>query len=98
LTVKVTAALRDRAPDVPVIVTVADPKVAVPDALSVSVLLLPVVDDGLKLALTPLGSPLALNDTFPVNPPVRAIAIDVEPLAPRLMLRLDGVVESEKSC
>jgi hypothetical protein len=28
-----------------------------------------VIDVGLKLAVAPLGSPLALNATVPVNPP-----------------------------
>ena len=47
--------VRVRPPPVPVTVTVAAPSVAVLDAVKVSVLLPPVVDDGLKLAVTPLG-------------------------------------------
>jgi hypothetical protein len=28
----------------------------------------PLTDDGLKLAVAPVGKPLALNDTVPLNP------------------------------
>jgi len=55
-------------PLVPVTVTVAAPVVAVLEAVKVTVLV-PVVDAGLKLAVTPEGKPLALNATLPVNPP-----------------------------
>jgi hypothetical protein len=55
-------------PLTPVIVTVAVPSVAVLDAVKVNVLV-PVVEAGLKAAVTPAGKPLALNATLPVNPP-----------------------------
>ena len=56
-------------PEVPVMVTVAGPVVAVLLAVSASTLAL-VEDAGLNDAVTPLGSPVAANDTLPVNPPV----------------------------
>lgn len=65
--------------------------------MRVSVLLFPVVDDGLKLAVTPAGSPLALKATLLVNPPVRVIVIELVPLAPRLIVKLEGFRASEKS-
>ena len=55
-------------PEVPVMVTVATPAVAV--LLAVSVRTLELVDDvGLNEAVTPLGSPVAVKVTLPVNPP-----------------------------
>jgi hypothetical protein len=69
-------------PLVPVIVTVAGPVTAVADAVKVTTLLLPVADCGLKLALTPVGKPLAVNATVPANPPVRAMAIVLVAVAP----------------
>jgi hypothetical protein len=54
-------------PEVPVMVTVDEPVVAVLLAVSVSTLEL-VEDVGLKDAVTPLGNPLAVNVTLPVKP------------------------------
>jgi len=55
-------------------VTVEDPAVAV--LLAVSVSTPELVDDvGLNEAVTPLGSPVATNDTAPVNPPVSVTVI-----------------------
>jgi hypothetical protein len=54
-------------PDVPVMVTVAMPVVAVLLAVSVSVLV-PAVLLGLNDAITPLGSPEDDKLTFPVKP------------------------------
>jgi hypothetical protein len=96
-TVKLIVVVCVSPPPVAVIVTVAAPSVAVLDAASVTVLLAPVVDAGLKLAVTPAGSPLADNATLLANPPVRAIDIVSVPLAPRLTVRLAGLEESEKS-
>jgi len=56
------------APLVPVMVTVNAPLAAVDDAVKVRVLV-PVVDCGVKLTVTPVGTPLALRATLPVNPP-----------------------------
>jgi hypothetical protein len=96
-TVRPIATLRDRPPPVPVTVIVAAPSVAVLDAERVRTLLPPVVEDGLKPAVTPLGNPVAPNATLPVKPPVRVIVIVLVPLAPRLMVRLVGEADSEKS-
>jgi len=68
-------------PEVPVMVTVAAPAVAV--LLAVSVSTLEFVDDaGLNDAVTPLGSPVAVNDTLPVNPPTSATAMVSVPVLP----------------
>jgi hypothetical protein len=69
-------------PLVPVIVTVLVPGVAVADAEKVTTELEPVVEPGLKLAVTPLGRPLAEKATAPLKPPVGLIAIVLLPLAP----------------
>src|SRR4051812_40205516 len=87
-----------RAPTVPLaplIVTVVLPGVAVAAAVSVSVLLLPEVDPGLKLAVTPAGRLPALSATLPVKPPERVMAMDSVPLAPRFTLTAPGVNDSE---
>jgi hypothetical protein len=56
-------------PEVPVMVTVTGPPtVALLLAISVSTLVPVVVELGLKLAVTPVGSPVALRVTPPVNP------------------------------
>jgi hypothetical protein len=94
--VRLIVAVRVSPPPVPVIVTVAGPIVAAFEAVSVSALLVPGAEAGLKLAVTPLGAPLALNVTLPVKPPVRAIAIVLVPLALRLTARLAGLAESAK--
>jgi hypothetical protein len=67
LTVRVRVAVWVSEPLVPVTVTVAAPVAAVAEAVKVRVLV-PVVDVGLKLAVTPLGKPLALRVTLPVKP------------------------------
>jgi len=54
-------------PEVPVMVTVAEPVVAVPLAVSVRVLEV-VPGFGLKPAVTPVGNPEADMVTLPVNP------------------------------
>jgi hypothetical protein len=67
------------------------------DAASVSVLLPPVVEAGLKLAVTPPGNPLALKVTLSGKPLIRVIVIALVPLALRLIVRLAGLAESVKS-
>jgi len=57
-----------RAPDFPVMVTLYCPTAAELLAVSVSVLLYPVVGFGEKDAVTPLGRPEAERVTLPVNP------------------------------
>ena len=56
-----------RDPLTPVMVTVATPIAAVLEAVNVSVLVPAVVEAGLKLAVMPLGNPLALKATLPVK-------------------------------
>src|SRR5215510_9109422 len=96
-TVKLIDVVRVRPPPVPVTVTVAGPRVAALDADKVNELLVPVVEVGLKLAVTPLGNPLALKATPLVNPFRRVTVIALIPLAPRLTVRLVGLAESVKS-
>ena len=68
-------------PEVPVMVTVDEPTAAV--LLAVSVSTLELVDDaGLNEAVTPLGKPLAVKVTLPVNPPVSVTVMVSVPLAP----------------
>jgi hypothetical protein len=67
LTVREIVVLAVVLPEVPVMVTVDVPAVAV--LLAVSVSTLELVDEvGLNDAVTPLGNPLAANDTLPLNP------------------------------
>ena len=76
-------------PDVPVIVTVNAPVVAV--LLAVSVSTLEVAEEvGLKAAVTPLGNPDTVNATLPVNPPMSVTAIVSEPLVPCLTVSEDA--------
>jgi hypothetical protein len=96
-TVRLKAALRVKPPPAPVAVMFTVPIVAALDAASVNVLLVPVVEAGLKVAVTPLGSPVALKATLLANPPVRAIVIALAPLAPRFTVRLAGLAASVKS-
>lgn len=97
LTINRNVAVRDNVPEDAVIVTVALPTVAELEAVSVNELLFPVVEAGLNVAVTPLGNPLAPSDTLPVNPPKRAISRAADPLAPGLIVRLEGCAEIEKS-
>jgi hypothetical protein len=84
-----------RLPLVPVTVTVAVPAVAVLEAARVSVLV-PVVDVGLKLAVTPLGNPLAVSATDPVNPFDGVTVMVLLPLAPWATESVAGLADSEK--
>jgi hypothetical protein len=68
-------------PLVPVTVTFVVPAVAVLEAVKVK-LLVPVVDAGLKLAVTPAGKPLAASATVPLNPFCGATVMVLLPLAP----------------
>src|SRR5215475_5943680 len=96
-TVRPTVVVRVRLPPVPVTVIVAAPSVAVLDADRVRTLLPAVAGFGLKLAVTPVGNPLALKVTPPVKPPVRVIVTVLVPLAPRFIAMLAGPAESVKS-
>lgn len=83
-------------PPVPVTVTLTIPSAAALDAASVRALLVPVVDAGLNVAVTPLGNPLALKATLEEKPPLRVIVIALVPPAPRLIVKFDGFAESVK--
>ena len=98
VTVSARVVVRVVVPEVPVMVTEAAPAVAVLDAVSVSVEVVPVADAGLKLAVTPLGNPLAVKATAPVKPPVRVMAIDTVPFEPRATASVPGDAAMEKSC
>ena len=74
-------------PDVPVIVTVAVPTVALEEAVSVNVeVALPFAGGVTGLvenaAVTPLGKPVALNVVAELNPPVLVMVIVLVPFAP----------------
>jgi len=74
-------------PDVPVMVTVAVPTVALEEAVSVSVeVALPFADGVTGLAenaaVTPLGKPVALNVVAELNPPVLVMVMVLVPFAP----------------
>jgi hypothetical protein len=95
-TVRLIVVVRVRLPLTPVTVTVAEPKVAVLEAVRVNVLLVPVVEVWLKLAVTPPGNPLALKATLLVKL-ARWIVIVLAPFVPRFTVRLPGLAESVKS-
>jgi len=97
VTVRPKDLLRVTVVPAPLIVTLAAPRVAVYDAVRVSMLESPVAGLGLNVAVTPAGSPAALSVTDSANPPVRAIAIAVVPVVPRVSDKVAGVAVSEKS-
>ena len=85
-----------RAPEVPVMVTVAAPVVAVALAVKVSVLVV-VVGLGLKAAVTPVGRPDAARATLPLNPFTGVtVMVLVPPVSPSVIDRVAGAVESVK--
>jgi len=95
-TVRLKVMARVRPPPVPLTVTFTVPVVAALEAASVSVLLVPVAEAGLNVAVTPLGAPVALKATALVKPPVRVMVIVLAPLAPRFTVRLAGLAERVK--
>jgi len=66
---------------VPVIVTLTVPVAAVLEAVNVSVLV-PVVEAGLKAAVTPVGKAPTLNATLPLKPPTGATLMVLVPVPP----------------
>jgi hypothetical protein len=82
-TVSAIVVVAVRVPDVPVMMTVAAPVVAVLLAVSVSTLL-PVVGFVPNAAVTPLGRPDAARVTLPVNPPTSVTVIVSVALLPRV--------------
>jgi hypothetical protein len=95
LTVSAIVVVADSVPDVPVIVTVEDPVVAVLLAVKVSTLL-PVVGLVPNVAVTPLGKPDAASVTLPVNPPVSVTEIVSVPLLPCVIDSDEGDDDSVK--
>ena len=81
--------------DVPVMVTVADPVVAVLPAANVSVLVA-VAGLVLKEALTPLGSPEAAKVTLLLKPFWGVTVMVLVPKAPCMTIRLAGDAERAK--
>src|SRR3984885_5268205 len=94
-TVNASVVVAFKLPEVPVIVTVAFPVVAVLLAVSVSTLD-PVVGFVLNAAVTPLGRPDAARVTLPVNPPTSVTVIVLVPLLPWVIVRLLGESDSVK--
>ena len=82
-------------PEVPVMVTVADPTAAVLLAVSVSVLVL-VALPGLNEAVTPAGKPEADKLTLPLKPFCGVIVMVFVTLAPCVSDRVLSDAESEK--
>jgi hypothetical protein len=95
LTVRASVVVAVRLPDVPVIVTVDVPVVAVALAVSVSTLV-PVVGLVPNVAVTPLGRPDAASVTLPVNPFRSFTVMVLVPLLPWVTVRLLGESESVK--
>ena len=85
-----------RLPDVPVMVTVDVPLVALLLAVRVSVLVV-VVGLGENPAVTPLGRPEALRLTLPLKPLVGTTVIWLVALLPCAILRLVGFAVRLKS-
>lgn len=81
VTVRLIVVVWVRAPDVPVMVTVDVPTVAVLLAVKVRVLL-PVVLVGLKVAVTPAGRPEADRLTLPVKPFTGLTVMVLDPFEP----------------
>ena len=94
-TVSETLAVAVRLPDVPVIVMVAGPVVAVLDAVNVK-LLLAVAGLGANTAETPLGNVDVVNVTLPLNPFCGVMLMVLEPLAPCVTATLAGDADSVK--
>jgi len=68
-------------PPLPLIVRFVLPAAADDEAVRVSALVV-VVEAGLKLAVTPLGSPVTLNATLLEKPPPGVTVMVLVPLAP----------------
>jgi len=82
----------DKLPDVPVMVTVTVPVIAVLFAVSVNVLVLAVLL-GLKDAVTPLGKPDADKLTLPLKPFCGVTVIVLVPAVPCVIVKLLGDAE-----
>jgi len=96
VTVRLTVVVWVRLPEVPVMVTVDVPVAAVLLAVSVNVLV-PVVLEGLKDAVTPLGSPEADKLTLPLKPFSGLTVMVLLPFEPWAIVRLPGDADKLKS-
>jgi hypothetical protein len=96
VTVRDTVAVWLKLPEVPVIVTVDVPVVAVLPAVSVKELVV-VAEVGLNVAVTPLGKPDADKLTVPVKPFWGPTVMVLEPLDPWAMVKVPGDAERLKS-
>lgn len=95
LIVRETVVELPKLPDVPVMVTVDVPGAAVLLAVNVMVLV-PVVLEGLKEAVTPVGRPEAAKLTLPANPFCGITVIVLVPLVPCISVTLLGLDERPK--
>src|ERR1700722_302601 len=95
LTVSATDVVAVKLPEVPVMVTVDVPVVAVALAVRVSTLV-PVVGLVPNVAVTPLGNPDAASVTLPVNPFTSVTEMVLVPLLPCVTVKLLGEAESVK--
>jgi hypothetical protein len=102
-TLIVSDVMRVSPPPFPEMITLTAPGGNALGTVIVATLLFPVVDAGLKVISMPLGRTTvgnasnALNVTAPVKPPLRDIVTVAVALAPGLIVRLDGLTDSEKS-
>jgi len=94
-TVRLTVVLAVKDPDVPVMVIVAFALAAVLAAVKITAALA-VAEEGLKAAVTPLGTPAAVSETLPLKPFCPVIAIVPALFAPGLTLNDAGVAVSVK--
>lgn len=84
-------------PDVPVTVMLYVPAVAVEPTVKVSEEVpAPVIDDGLKAAVTPVGRPETASAMDELKPPVTALAMVAEPVLPCVIESEDGEAERVK--
>jgi hypothetical protein len=90
VTVRAIGVVEVMLPDTPLTVTVAAPVVAVALAVSVNVLIV-FVGFGLNAAVTPVGNPVALRVTLPVNPLDGSTVIALVVLLPCARLTVLGL-------
>ena len=81
-TTRETVVVPDMLPEVPVMVTVTVPVVAVPPAARVNMLVVLFAGFGLNVAVTPFGRPVADKLTLPLKPFCGVTVIVVVPVAP----------------
>ena len=86
---------------VPVTVTVVVPAAAAADAVKVNVLVtalavVTLTDGELKLAVTPLGKPVAVSPTVPVNPLLGVTLMTLAAVPPAVTLTLAGFADKLK--